>query len=78
MSVSRTYFRKSDNVKIFHCEISINYYSTIAQLLEASPSTVWGTGKRLHEKDATTPGAWSGKNLMGNILMKIREQNVSK
>jgi ribA/ribD-fused uncharacterized protein len=43
-----------------------------ATLAESSPNKDWGTGLRLHDNDATNPSVWSGKNLMGGILMDIR------
>jgi ribA/ribD-fused uncharacterized protein len=45
-------------------------------LAESSPNKHWGTGFRLHEKDSTNPTAWTnkgGKNVMGEILMEIRD-----
>lgn len=44
-----------------------------ATLVESSPSTEWGSGVRLHEKDSTNPSAWKGKNVMGQILMEVRK-----
>ena len=47
-----------------------------ATLAESSPNKFWGTGFKLHEKDSTNPTAWTdknGQNVMGKILMEIRE-----
>lgn len=43
------------------------------KLGEASRDRTWGTGIPLHHKNATNTNFWSGKNLMGEILMELRD-----
>ena len=44
-----------------------------ATLGEASPSTFWGTGIRLNDRNATKSQFWKGDNSMGKMLMEIRD-----
>ncbi len=41
-------------------------------IVEASPSTFWGTGVRLSDNRALLPGQWSGQDHLGKILMRVR------
>lgn len=43
-------------------------------LVEASPvDSIWGIGLAQDHTDATNPAAWPGLNLLGFVLMKVRE-----
>ena len=42
-------------------------------LLEASYDRTWGVGIPLRNKAIWNPDNWVGKNLMGKLLMKVRE-----
>lgn len=41
---------------------------------EASTDITWGIGKRLNDPSAFKKETWSGKNLLGKILMRIRNE----
>lgn len=44
-------------------------------LAEASPyDTIWGIGMEASDPNSTKPEKWKGKNLLGKVLMKVREQ----
>ncbi len=44
-------------------------------LVEASPvDTIWGIGLDADSPDAATPTRWQGPNLLGFILMEVRDQ----
>jgi len=43
------------------------------KLGEASSNSLYGTGVSLYSKNATDHSRWTGKNLMGGILTKIRD-----
>jgi ribA/ribD-fused uncharacterized protein len=44
-------------------------------LVEASPyDTIWGIGLRADSAEAAWPQSWRGLNLLGFILMQVREQ----
>lgn len=44
-------------------------------LAEASPfDKIWGIGLRDNHPDAENPEKWRGKNLLGKVLMEIREE----
>lgn len=44
-------------------------------LVEASPlDQVWGIGMRADDEQIEDPAAWRGQNLLGVVLMKVREQ----
>lgn len=44
-------------------------------LVETSPyDKVWGIGVRGRHKKASFPDQWSGLNLLGEILMKVRKE----
>ena len=47
-------------------------------ILEASPDRLWGVGKNLKEKDLGDEQRWTGKNIMGKILMKVRDRLKSE
>lgn len=48
-------------------------------LAEASPfDTVWGIGLEASDPDATDPSKWKGQNLLGKILMRVREDLKKK
>lgn len=43
-------------------------------IVEASPyDNIWGIGIREDHKNATKPHLWQGKNLLGFILMEVRD-----
>lgn len=47
-----------------------------AVLAEASPfDTIWGIGMSADDPDARNPEEWNGENLLGGILMQIREES---
>lgn len=42
-------------------------------LIEASPfDTIWGIGLRVDDPNAADPACWCGQNLLGSILMMVR------
>ena len=43
-------------------------------LIEAGPDKVWGVGIKLANPDILTENSWQGTNLLGNILMAVREE----
>ena len=44
-------------------------------LAEASPyDKIWGIGLDAKHPDSTNPSKWKGENLLGKILMKVREE----
>lgn len=44
-------------------------------LTEASPyDTIWGIGLDENHPDATNPTNWKGLNLLGEVLMKVRDK----
>ena len=43
-------------------------------LVEASPyDKIWGIGMAEDHPDATDPNKWQGENLLGKVLMEVRE-----
>ena len=44
-------------------------------LVECAHDRLWGNGIPLHEENCLDTTAWSGENLLGNILMRIRLAN---
>ena len=59
-----------------HPELSTFLLATHDRVLvEASPvDTVWGIGLAADAADAETPARWLGPNLLGFILMDVRDQ----
>ena len=44
-------------------------------LAESAPNdTYWGTGVHMTDKNAFLPNAWNGKNILGNLLLQVREK----
>lgn len=44
-------------------------------LVEASPyDKIWGIGVSSDHPDATNPSKWRGENLLGQVLMSVREE----
>ena len=44
-------------------------------IAEASPNdNIWGIGMNVNNPDINNPDKWKGQNLLGNILMKVREK----
>jgi ribA/ribD-fused uncharacterized protein len=41
---------------------------------EASKDTFWGVGKSLSDETILESDAWTGQNLLGEILMNVRDQ----
>ena len=48
------------------------------QLGESSYDKLWGTGLPLHDKNATNTSYWSNIGLLGEILMDLRDNNLTK
>ena len=46
-------------------------------LAEACTNNTWGIGKTLSSKDLFNKSKWTGKNIMGNLLMQVRD-NLKK
>ena len=44
-------------------------------LVECAYDKLWGNGIPLHDENCFDTECWSGENLLGNILMKIRNAN---
>ena len=44
------------------------------KIVECSYDKTWGTGTPLHDENCLKPDQWSGKNLLGQMLMKIRSE----
>lgn len=50
-------------------------YRTRGTIVEASPGdSYWGVGRSLWDPRASEPKSWRGENVMGQILMEVREQ----
>ena len=48
-------------------------------LVEASPfDKIWGIGMAHDNPSATKPEQWKGLNLLGKVLMKVREELKNK
>lgn len=48
-------------------------------LVEASPvDTIWGIGLAAESPDAAVPARWQGPNLLGFILMEVRDQLLNQ
>ena len=48
-------------------------------IVEASPyDKVWGIGMTKDDPRATDPSQWQGKNLLGIVLMKARDEIVNR
>ena len=46
-----------------------------AVMAEASPlDKIWGIGMSAYDPKAKHPDMWNGENLLGSILMEIRDQ----
>lgn len=44
-------------------------------LVEASPyDKIWGIGMAEDDPRATDPSKWKGKNLLGKVLMRVRDE----
>ncbi len=45
-------------------------------LVEASPNweKTWGVGLRIHDKNITDKSKWTGKNLLGELLIEVRSE----
>lgn len=44
-------------------------------LAEASPyDTIWGIGMEASNPNSTNPAKWKGQNLLGKILMRVRDE----
>ena len=56
-------------------ELKKKLLSTKGKIIgEASPKdNVWGIGMSMHSKTALDNKTWTGSNLLGKILMKIRD-----
>ena len=67
-----------DNLAKFSQNEKAQYYllSTGDKILaEASPyDTIWGIGLEASDFDSTNPDRWPGKNLLGKVLMRVREE----
>ena len=45
--------------------------------VEASPyDCIWGIGMSMDDPDANNESKWRGLNLLGNILTKLRDENI--
>ena len=45
-------------------------------IVEASFDEIWGTGSHISSKDALNKNKWRGTNILGKILMGIRDKQV--
>ena len=41
---------------------------------EASTDPIWGVGLKLSNPALLTPNTWTGQNLMGTMLMTVRDE----
>jgi predicted NAD-dependent protein-ADP-ribosyltransferase YbiA (DUF1768 family) len=46
-------------------------------LAEATTDTYWGTGMSLNNMNILNKSMWSGKNVMGSVLMVVRAELVA-
>ena len=65
-------FSQNPELKKFLLETETNL------ILEASPDRYWGVGKKLKDRDLWDQRRWTGKNVMGNILMNVRDRLKSE
>ena len=42
-------------------------------IVECSYDSLWGCGKPLQDQSCLIPDTWNGDNLLGQILMSVRE-----
>ena len=48
-------------------------------IVEASPvDKIWGIGMTKDDRRATDPAQWDGLNLLGNVLMRARDEIVDR
>ena len=45
-----------------------------AVIVESTRNPLWGTGIPINSHDALSPKAFSGRNLMGTVLMELRDE----
>lgn len=43
-------------------------------LAEAGPNKMWGVGMYMNDKNIATKDKWTGQNLLGQILMNVRDE----
>jgi ribA/ribD-fused uncharacterized protein len=48
--------------------------SGISTIVEAGPDTTWGAGLRMTDPKLKDKSNWKGKNILGDILMSIRDE----
>ena len=44
------------------------------ELAEASRDPFWGVGLTLHDNGILNRDAWTGKNTLGKVLMRVRQE----
>ena len=52
--------------------------TTPTKLAESSYDKLWGTGLPLHDKHASNPAYWTNTGLLGEILMDLRDNILTK
>ena len=45
-------------------------------IVECSHNTLWGCGKPLQDQSCLIPNTWNGDNLLGQILMAVRNSEM--
>ena len=64
----RAKFEQNEKPKLFLMNTGQNHIG------EASPSNIWGIGKKLSDPTVLDKSSWVGKNVVGEVLMQVRKE----